>query len=309
MSENKTAPAPAPAKRKPGRPPSKPPAPPLEMKGIVDAPSNNENRLEMAWQDPMVFKQLFTFFKNLKARDIHIRCAPDGMTFFAWDHTKTSRVHAHVAGDQVNWYYCHETFWIGINRESVEKIFASIDKSFYKVTFSCRYEDSSHLTVIFKDAELDKECRWKIVLSNLDPDETLLAMEESLSPASLESAFPVQFCLNAKKFKKTFSDANNYSTTITIEKLGAHPLRFAYSKINTLSYHEVYRSSEKIKLQSNIEPHQTFRCTVKVANVKSLAGSMVTEEVRVMCRQAEDILFRSAIDEKALVVSVLTKLV
>ena len=192
---------------------------------------------------------------------------------------------------------------------SVEKIFASIDKSFYKVTFTHRHDDENHLTIVFKDAEIDKECRWKIVLSKLDPDKGLYAIEKNLTEEALETRFPVQFCLDAKKFKKTFSDANNYSGTITIEKLGEHPLQFTYIKINTLAYHEVYRTPEKIKLLSKIKAGQTFRCTIKIINVRALAGSMVTEAVRIMCRETEDILFRSEIDEKPLVVSVFTKLV
>jgi hypothetical protein len=35
---------------------------------------------------------------------------------------------------------------------------------------------------------------------------------------------------------------------------------------------------------------------------------MVTEDARILCREEEDILLRSAIDAKALVVSTLTKL-
>ena len=41
----------------------------------------------------------------------------------------------------------------------------------------------------------------------------------------------------------------------------------------------------------------------------TLASSMVTDDVRILCREDGDILFRSAIDAKALVVSTLTKLV
>jgi hypothetical protein len=73
-------------------------------------------------------------------------------------------------------------------------------------------------------------------------------------------------------------------------------------------YNEVYRTPEKIKLRSAVPDDVTFRCTVKIANVKSLAASMVTDDVRILCREEGDILFRSALDAKALVVSTLTRL-
>jgi hypothetical protein len=94
---------------------------------------------------------------------------------------------------------------------------------------------------------------------------------------------------------------------VTFEKLGAHPLQLTYNKSNMM-YNEVYRSADKIHLRSAVSDAATFRCTVKIANVKSLASSMVTDDVRVLCREEGDILFRSAIDAKALVVSTMTKL-
>jgi hypothetical protein len=295
-------------RRGPGRPPSKPPAPPLEKRGIVDSPVDSNNRLEFVYSDPSVFKSLFAYFKNIKARDIHLRCSPQGLAFFARDHSKTSRNVAIVAGDHVNWHYCEGAFWLGINRDHVEKMFAAIDKTFCKMTILQTHDDYNSLTFIFKDAEVDKECNYKVTLSAYAPDEELFEAERSLAAEGLGANFPIEFTLTAKQFKKTVSDASNYSDTVTFEKIGAHPLQLTYNKSN-MTYCEVYRSAGKISLRSDVAPGASFRCTVKVANVKSLASSMVTDDVRILCREDDDILFRSAIDAKALVVSTLTRLV
>ena len=121
-------------RRGPGRPPSKPPAPLLDKKGIVESPKDENNRLEFIYSDPSVFKSLFVYFKNIKAREIHLRCSPTGLTFFTRDHSKTSRIFATILGKHINWYYCEETFWLGINRDNIEKIFSSIDKTFFKIS-------------------------------------------------------------------------------------------------------------------------------------------------------------------------------
>lgn len=294
-------------RRGPGRPPSKPPAPPLDKKGIVDSPRDSNNRLEFVYGDPTVFKSLFTYFKNIKARDIHMRCSPAGLTFFARDHSKTSRIVAVVAGEHVNWHYCEGEFWLGINREHVEKMFASIDKTFFKITIIQAQDDVNSLTFIFKDAEIDKECNYKVTLSSYAVDEDLYEAEETLSAEGLVANFPIEFTLTAKQFKKSISDASNYSDTVTFEKLGSHPLQLTYAK-SSMMYNEVYRTAEKIHLRSAVPDGSTFRCAVKIANVKSLASSMVTDDVRILCREEGDILFRSAIDAKALVVSTMTKL-
>jgi hypothetical protein len=294
--------------RGPGRPPSKPPAPPLDKKGIVTSPKDVLNRLEFAFSDPTVFKSLFTYLKNVKARNIHLRCSKEGLTFFARDHSKTSRIVAHVAGEHVNWHYCDGEFWLGINRDNVEKMFASIDKTFFKITIIQSSEDINTLTFVFKDAEVDKECNYKVTLSTYAPDEELYEAERILSPEAMHDNFPIEFTLTAKQFKKTINDASNYSDVVTFEKPGGHPLQLTYAKQNMM-YNEVYRNPAKIFLRSEVHPDSTFRCTVKIFNVKSLASSMVTDDVRILCREDGDILFCSAIDAKALVVSTLTRLV
>lgn len=306
----KKAPAPAaaaPKRRGPGRPSTKAPPPPLENLGIQDAPKDARNRLEFVYGDPSIFKALFAYLKNVHAREIHLRCNRQGLTFFARDHNKTARIVAHVAGEHVNWHYCEGEFWLGVNRESVEKMFAAIDKTFYKITVLQTHDDTSTLIFVFKDAEVDKECYYRVILSAYSPDEELVEAEAVLSPQALVDLFPIEFMLTAKQFKKSIGDASNYSDTLTFEKLGSAPLQLTYAKSN-ISYNEVYRNDDKIKLRSAISEAMTFRCTVKVANVKSLASSMVTDDVRVLCREDGDILFRSAIDAKALVVSTLTRL-
>lgn len=291
-------------RRGPGRPPSKPPAPSLDKKGVVNLPKDPGNRLEFVYSDPSIFKSLFVYFKNIKAREIHLRCSPEGLTFFARDHSKTSRIFATIPGEQVNWYYCEGTFWLGINRDNIEKIFSSIDKTFFKIVMIQSHDDPNSLIIIFKDSEIEKECNYKIILSSYSEDDDLYDAEKVL----MNDDFLIEFTLTAKQFKKTINDASNYSETITFEKISDNPLQLTYAKSNIV-YNEVYRSSEKIGLKSQVSANSTFRATIKLNNIKSLASSMVTDEIRILCRSDEDILFRSVIDTKSLIVNTLTKLI
>lgn len=294
-------------RRGPGRPPLKPPAPSLEKKGIVDSPHCPENRLEFVLGSPGVLKTFFTYLKNIKSREIHIRCTPVGLTFFTRDHTKSSRVIAHIAGEHIHWYYCDGTFDLGLGRPSVEKMFASIDKTFFKLTISQTFDDPTNLTFILKDIDTDKDCEYKISLPTYAPDLELFEAASILNPDLMREQFPIEFTLTAKQFKKSIGDASNYTDTITYEITDGEPFQLTYAKAGII-YHEYYRSPEKIQLRADIEAGETFRCRVGVANVKSLAASMVTDAVRILCAESGDILFRSAVDAKALVINTLTKL-
>jgi hypothetical protein len=145
-------------KRGPGRPPKKTPAPPLCKDGIVEAPTDPENRLEVVYEDPLLFKALFAYFKNLRCREVHLRCTRAGLTFFARDGTRTCRVVASLPGSGMNYYYSDDCFWLGLNRDALEKVFASIDKTFFKITLLYRHEDPDSLTIIFKDPARTRTC-------------------------------------------------------------------------------------------------------------------------------------------------------
>jgi hypothetical protein len=286
-------PAALPAKRGPGRPPSKPPAPPLERRGVVADPSDPNNKFEVVYDDPTVFKTLFVYYKNLRARDIYVRCDRDGMTFFARDHTKTSRVVARIEGCKVNWYFCAEVFWFGLNREQVHPIFASIDASFFKITFRQEHGNTDHISLTLKDAAINKECSYQITLAHLEPDQDLFDAEQITGAENLVQEFPIEFTLSSKQFKKTVADAAGMSGDISVEKHGQKsPLYLTYQRIDA-TYHETYHSAEKIGLRADLQPEQMFRCTITLTNIKSLATSMVAETVQILCRETDYILFRS----------------
>ena len=286
------------AKRGPGRPPKKSPAPPLLRRGLVETPSDPDHRMEFVYEDPMVFKSLFTYFKNLRARDVHLRCSRRGLTFFTRDSSRTCRIVAALPGASMNYYYCEDEFWLGLNRESVERVFASIDKSFFKITLLYHHDDPESLSVAYKDPEIDKECHYKVAVSLFDADPELFETEALVTPQAL-AAHPLELRLSAKQFKKTVTDAGHYSETLTAEKLGAHPFQFTFTRVGVI-YSEVYRSPEKIGLRSEVPPNALFRVTLKIAALRSLAGAMVTDSVRLFCREGGALLLRSEIDALAL---------
>lgn len=281
------------SKKRPGRPPVRPPAPAIERRGCVSAPADAFNRLEFVYDNPRIFKALFTFFKNLNGRGIHLRCNPRGLTFFVRDHERTTRVVAAIEGSLVNWYWCSGEFLLFINREAVEKIFSSIDKSFCKITLIQTIEDPSTINIIFRDAALAKDCDYKICLPEYAPDEELYAAEKGLDDESIAAGFPISFCLSTAQFKKSMSDSSNYSDKISIEKLGSEPLQLNCAR-SCIQYNEVYREPGRIRLRTTLDSSTDFRCTLKLSNVKSFAGAMAAaKQINLYCREDGDLLIRT----------------
>lgn len=294
-----------PKRRGRGRPPVCRQPRGTQKDGIVETPSDAQNRMEFVYHDPMVFKSLFTYFKNLKTVDIHIRCAPDGLTFFTRGKYQASRVVAHLPGKEMDHYYCDAQFWLGLNRDRVERLFWSIDKSFSKITLLIRHDDPDTLNIIFKDPTIDKECNYHVALSTLEPDEDLISAEKVTTSAAIKAAFPIEFTLTSKQFKKTITDAGHYSSTLSFEKFGSEPLLLKYDRAG-IGYQEIYRDGSKICQRSDIAEGTLFQCALHVETVKALAAAMVTATVRIFCREDKDILFQSKI--AALSMSTLTQL-
>lgn len=303
-----------PKRRGPGRPPSKPPAKPLPLNGIVSNPKYPHNRFEFALGDPTpptIFKSLFNYFKNLKVQQITTRYDPQRITFFAKDHTGVSDVIAYVEGKHVNWYYCEGTFWLSDTRETVAKMYANIDKSFHKISLYYRHDTPDHFKYVFKDSDLEKECLHQFDVTVVQPDEEWLEIEKNIVPSKTQgpkNKYPVQFTLTAKAFKKSINDVVGYSDRITYEKIGSeYPLQLTYITSGH-RYNEVYHNSKKIKLYSEVKQNRTFRATIKISTIKSLASAMVTKNIRILCRETNYMLFRSDIDDKVLIVNTLAKL-
>ena len=300
LSETATEP-----KRRPGRPPSLPPVPELEMRGIVGTPSHPDHLIEFAYGQPAIFKSLFTYLKNVKSQDIHIRFSAAGITFFARDHVKKSKIIAVIDGSRANWFYCQEKMDFVIRRDLVDNMFASIDKSFYKCTIIYSQVFPEALQFVFKDPSADKECSYQINVALPMEDEDLYLAEKETKADYIEANFPIQFTLTAKMFKKSLTDICKEVDTVLIEKMGDAPLQLTFGK-EGMEFHEIYRSAEKIKLHSTISRESIFQIALQIENIKYLAGAMVADEIRICCRSDGDILFRSDDEDKIMVVNTLT---
>jgi hypothetical protein len=293
----------APPRRKPGRPPNKPASSGVPFNGIVDSPLDANNILEFVTIYPTHFKSLFSYFKNIKSQDIRVCFRKTEITFLTKDHTRTSRIITIVNCRYVNWYYCAQDVSVWLDRENAEKLFLNIDKSYSKFTIEMHADDPGGIFFILRDPDRSKEAQYRVPVmvasETMDPmDADLANIEDQLGDEGDAAMFPLQFTMTSKEFKKTVSDASSYSTKITIEKQIDAALNLKYDSDN-IAYNELYLNDQTIRLICNVD---YFECTIKIANVKSLASSIVTDNVTIMCGKDEFVLLRCDIDAKSMVV-------
>jgi hypothetical protein len=294
-------------RRGPGRPPARPRGPRPEVLGVQSAPRDPANRLEFTHASPSTFKQLFAYLKNVGSRLIYLRCRRDGLTVFARDHSKAARVVAAFDGASVNWHYSESEFILMFNREAVDRIFSSVDRDSSLVTLVQSHGNLSELVVSFVGDEYDTDMLYYLPLSTLEDDPDLYAAEAAQSAAALR-AFPLAFTLSAVRFRKIVADFAASFEEFYIEKIATAPMQFA-ARTARLRANVVFRRSDLIELETAGIELEVFRVTVKVSAIKSLAMSMVTDSVRIHCRDdTNELICRSALSSsRGVIVSTIVK--
>lgn len=290
-------PAGAPAdepRRGPGRPPARPRGPRPEVFGVQGAPRDPANRFEFTYASPASFKQLFAYLKNVGSRLIYFRCRPGGLAVFARDHSKAARVVAAFDGATVNWHYSEGEFVLMFNRESVDRIFASIDRDVSLVTIVQSHGNLGELAVSFLGDEYDTDTMYAVQLSALEDDPDLYEAEAACGDIALR-AFPLAFTMSAARFRKIVTDLAANFEEFYIEKIAAAPMQFAAltarNRVNI-----VFRRSDLIDLTATTAPHEVFRVTMKISAIKSLAMSMLADSVQIHCRDdTNELVCRSAL--------------
>jgi hypothetical protein len=228
------------------------------------------------------------------------------MTIFAYDQKKLSRVVIGFPGKALNHYYCAKgSYLVSVQRAAINDDFLTIDKSFYKISIESRLDTPDHIRITFKDHSIDKECVSRVQvkphLTCPEDDSELFEARRSTAEKALDAA-AVSFQLSSKQFKKTVNDAAKRSAaTITVEKLGVeNPLQIVYAKAGHRC-NEIYRTDEKIALRSTLGSQELMRCTLGIDSIKSLAGAMVADDIRIYCYpdgSGRDTVFMSFIGDE-----------
>ena len=276
-------------KKRPGRPKKLILNVPIEIRGIVDKPSHEDNILEVVYQNPRLFKKLFSLDKAYMANEICMDFTPNSMTITSQNHTKTVIKRCIFQCERLNHFYCKEPISIDIKRETLEKIFRNLDKPHYKITFLLEKEFNSILRLYIKDYELNSERRYGIetVQKIQRPDETQFDI----------SNYPINFKLPSKSFKHIINNFDVQSDILTIRKNGADsPLQFTYDITKKVSLSEEYFDADKIDLHSTIEDGDLLSVSIDIINIKPLSNANISEMVFIAVDKIKPICFISKLD-------------
>ncbi len=259
-------------KKRPGRPRKKVPAAPFDIKGIVPNPSNPEHLIEMVYENPRIFKKLFTLYKSYVVDDLIIEFERETINIIAKSHSGKSTMFTTFDCKLLNHYYCREPRRVCVRRECLSDIFKSLDKVHCKITFLLKEElQKSILYIIIKDCEMDDEQNYEVeLIEKFDND----------VPANIDDdKYPLKFMLPSRNLKKKIADIISLSPMLTIQMRHDGPLEFTYELPKKVTMVSAYKNKELIKLQSNIEPGDILSASVMIPHIKPFSNANVGDSV------------------------------
>jgi hypothetical protein len=279
-------------KRGPGRPSSTPPAPRVNMVGVVKTPQSPDNRLELGSDKPLAFKRLFAFFNALKAENIHIHATKDTLYIYTEDHQMDLLICVEIDGSKLNHYYCEKPFWLCVDRASIGKIFANIDKTYHKIRMRCTHSDPMTLEVHFHDLQVKKMNTFPLTIKTPQPCTKWTKLTENAEKCINGSL--VSWVVTQKMFKKTHEIASQTTEDkIRIELVQGDNLKLRYQGCGIPQFVEEYTSPDKISLVSGLGPGEVFSVNYSVHAGKTLSSANPAETLSIHCAQDLPIIFRS----------------
>ncbi len=282
-----------PEKKKPGRPRKKITNISTKLYGIVDTPHNAEHAVEVVYENPRIFKKLFSMDKMYNVNEISMAFNPTSINISTKSHLGNVHIFSDIDCTWINHYYCREPINVKVKREDLSEIFSSFDKNHYKITILLRNENvRSKMFIIVRDGEMDNDLHF-------DLDLITGTEQNEIDRNKFDfTKYPIKFSLPGKHIKKVINDISKVAKIFSIQKNGTEPLNFAYELSKKPKLCSIYRNAEKIKLNSTLEPDDFFSVSMAVNSIKPFTSSNLGDEITIYADKYRPIALCSDVDIK-----------
>ena len=294
-------------KRGPGRPPKKVLTVEYSHEGIVSEPKDKRNSVEIFYNCPYIMKLIFDYIKSIKSTTAHIYCNKESIHFITKKVVDVNKTDVEIKGNESMRYYCASDIWLGINGGHVNKVLHGVDKSLYdRISLSFSPENREKFVItLFDDSIESSHCRY-ITLSNLDVTNDILTLPQTIKNDIATDAYPISFTLPVRIFTKLVTTiADQKCPDFEFRRFHDQPLMVYYEKQQVIECVDTFGSDEKIEFKSTFNVPTMFICKLQTKNVKPVASAIITDKVRIMCKQPDKVMFELILDDAVTIHTIL----
>ena len=266
---------------------------PLPKLGIVETPSNNDNLVELSYDNVSIFKKIFSLLKLMNVKEINIQFNTNYTKIFGIDHLEKNLINIKINSTKLNHYYCEYPINITLDPKNLDKITQKIDKNYNLFSMILKKNTfRNNLIIILNNKVLSID--ESHIINLIENDVDLHPFYEKTLDYNI---YPLKFELTGKYFKKLINDVSIFSEIFTIEKVNQSPLQFIYKNINnTIKGYNICKDDGKINLQTNLNDSDIFSVSVRIDYIKALSNALLSEKVKIYADNENDLVFSLLID-------------
>jgi hypothetical protein len=278
---------------------------PLPKLGILNNPSNEDNLVELSYDNVSIFKKIFNLLKTMNVKEINIQFNNNYTKIFGIDHLEKNLINIKIDSNKLNHYYCEHPINITLDPKNLDKITQKIDKHYSLFSIILKKKSYRNNIIIIlnnKILSIDESHIINLIETNVDYD--------TFNDKSVDyNLYPLKFELTGKYFKKLINDVSTFSEIFTIEKVNDNPLQFIYKNINnTIKGFNICKDSSKIKLQSSLSENDIFSVSVRIDYIKALSNSLLSEKIKIYADSENDLVFNLLIDNGSFEIIIYTSI-
>jgi hypothetical protein len=292
-------------KNKPGRPRKIPIRQPQKRVGIVSSPADERNHVEFLYDNPEKFKKILAYFKSHAVNKIFITFCENSIIFWCEDNSQKNKIRVTINCKLVNHYYCLENLSIGISCDHLEKIMATIDKTYHSILILSQKDSIQNYIQIILKYDMYTEESYKIEL--IDEYNVFQSIDHMFDE---EDLYLLYFTLSSKKFKAMVNNMSTFTDQVAIELYSENePLSFQYLSRDNKIKHTTTIRNNLYTLRKKLDDNDTFHTSFILDYVKSIGTSLISENITIYADENRPLLFINDIDNGCIEVRTLTQII
>jgi hypothetical protein len=231
------------------------------------------NWIEFEFGQPVIFKQINSYFKSISVENIMIHFDIDSIRFECADHQRETFVEVKIDCTKVGHYYCKTPLSVTVIRNNLEVALGSIRAKDKHINFIVNEDErNSFLQVVIINGVEDKmESMYKIELITL--------LEPPIIMPDFEVPYTVNFILGGRLVKQICADKNSNMLTFLQEGVDES---LQINSINRDKKVQTFKNmnNDEIQLQSTLVGDQSFRLTLSVDKFKHIGKSFLHHSIQ-----------------------------
>lgn len=249
------------------------------IKGVINAPNNDKHNMELIYNDPRLFKKMFSMFKGYYVDDVYVYFKTNNVYIIAKDHTKKTIINIIMDCNKLTEYYCKFPFEICIKREYFEKIFSTIEKSHSKIVLfssESNYQSTLEINLLNEDVSIHDNYIIDLSLPDKHVEKELVEICEVD-----KSSYIINFSIKSKSFKKFINDTSANSKIMCIEKLGSNNLTFKMCFSNRINFTRTVINDRFYSIESKIKESEYFNINLELDYIKPFSNMNISDDVKI----------------------------